>query len=56
MHEVKVYDSAGLLKKVISVKSLNKREDEKADSPHLFRRNKRGPKPRTATVKTQAKV
>ena len=47
MHEVKVYDSAGKLKKVISVNSLNKREDQKAESPNLFRKNKR-----TATTKT----
>lgn len=56
MHEVKVYDSTGTLKKVISVQALSKREDKKADSPHLFRKNKRGPKPRTASAKAQAKV
>ena len=56
MHEVKVYDSAGKLKKVISVNTLNKREDRKAESPDLFRKNKRNSKARTAVPKTQAKA
>ncbi len=51
MHEVKVYDNAGNLKKVISVKTLNKREDQKAESPYLFRRNKRNPKSETGSPK-----
>lgn len=56
MHEVKVYDSAGQLKQVIPVKTLNKRADQKAEFPGLFRKNKRNSKPRTVTLKTQAKV
>ena len=56
MHEVKVYDSAGKLKKVISVNTLNKREDRKAESPDLFRKNKRNSKARTAVPKTRAKA
>ena len=56
MHEVKVYDSAGKLKKVISVNSLNKREDRKAEFPDSFRKNKRNSRLRTAVPKTLAKV
>ena len=56
MHEVKVYNSAGKLKKVIPVKTLNKREAKKAEFPDLFRKNKRNYKPRTAVPKRQAKV
>lgn len=52
MNEVKVYDGAGKLKKVITVKSLNKREDEKAESPDLFRKNKRSFKSGSSTSKT----
>jgi len=56
MHEVKVYDSAGKLKKVIPVKTLNKREDRKAEFPDLFRKNKRNSRARTASPETQAKA
>ena len=56
MHEVKVYDSAGKLKKVISINTLNKREDRKAEFPDLFRKNKRNSKLRAAVPKMQAKV
>jgi|TARA_Y100000031_G_scaffold136198_1_gene160069 hypothetical protein len=56
MHEVKVYDSAGKLKKVIPVKTLNKREDQKAESPGLFRKNKRNSKVWTAAPKTQVRA
>lgn len=57
MHEVKVYDSAGNLKKVIPVKTLNKREDRKAESPDLFRKNKRNYKAGgTITPKAKAKA
>lgn len=45
MHEVKVYDSAGKLKKVISSRQLSIREDKKSESPSLFRRDKRAGKP-----------
>ena len=36
MHEVKVYDSSGNLKKVISVKTLTKRSDQQINSPSLY--------------------
>lgn len=45
MNEVKVYDSAGKLKKVISVNQLNIREKNLMDTPSIFRRNKRTIKP-----------
>ena len=38
MHEVKVYDSAGNLKKVISVKKLNERSDEMFRTPSLYQK------------------
>ena len=41
MHEVRVYDSTGLLKKVISKKKLDARSIIQLESPHLFLRNKR---------------
>lgn len=44
MHEVKVYDSSGKLKKVISTKSLNIRSNKQLEDPSLFLRNKRGRK------------
>lgn len=56
MHEVKVFDSDGKLKKVIPVKTLNKREDQKAEFPGLFRKNKRNVKTQTAVPKTQARA
>lgn len=42
MHEVKVFDSSGKLKKVISVKSLQKRSLEIIEKPSMFRK-KGGP-------------
>ncbi len=42
MHEVKVYDSSGNLKKIISVKTLTKRSDQQIQSPSLY--NKKGRK------------
>ena len=41
MHQVKVYDGSGNLKKVISVKTLNKRFDKLMENPSLFRKNRR---------------
>ena len=38
MHEVKVYDSSGNLKKVISVKALTKRSDQQIQSPPYITR------------------
>lgn len=56
MHEVKVYDSSGKLKKVISVKRLNIRSKQQLESPSLFKKNKRTGKPLVKPVKTKAKV
>jgi len=52
MHEVRVYDKAGKLKKVISEKTLTKRSDLQIQSPSLFRkqgRKKKEPTPLTET-------
>lgn len=55
MHEVKVYDSSGKLKKVISINTLNKRENQQMENPSIFKRNKRfgrlGGKPSKAPEK-----
>jgi hypothetical protein len=56
MHEVKVYDSAGKLKKVIPVNTLTERENRKTEFPDLFRKNKKNSRSRTAVPKAQAKV
>ena len=45
MHEVKVYDSSGKLKKVISVKALTKRSDQQINSPSLYIKKGRKAKP-----------
>jgi hypothetical protein len=44
MHEVKVYDSSGKLKKVISIKLLNIRSMKQLETPSLFQKKKRGRK------------
>jgi len=41
MHEVKVYDSSGNLKKVISVQALNIRSKQQMEVPSLFRKSKK---------------
>ena len=56
MHEVKVYDSSGKLKKVISTQTLNIRSKKQLETPSMFLRNKRGRKPWAKSPKTQAKV
>ena len=45
MHEVKVYDSSGKLKKIISVKALTKRSDQQINSPSLYIKKGRKAKP-----------
>jgi len=45
MHEVKVFDSSGNLKKVISVKSLNKRTEKQINSPSFYNKKGRKVKP-----------
>ena len=49
MHEVKVFDATGNLKKVISVKALNKRTDKQINSPSFY--NKKGRKVRNHSFK-----
>ena len=56
MHEVKVYDSSGNLKKVISVKSLNIRSKKQMEVPSLFRKNKRTGRPPVKPANSQAKA
>ena len=56
MHEVKVFDSSGKLKKVISTQTLNIRSKQQLETPSMFLRNKRGRKPWAKSPKTQAKV
>jgi len=41
MHEVKVYDRSGKLKKVISINALNRRENQQIDNPSIFSKKKR---------------
>ena len=41
MHEVKVYDDSGNLKKIISVKALQKRSDRLIETPSLVRKSGR---------------
>ena len=42
MHEVKVYDNSGKLKKVISINALNIRSKQQLETPAMFKRNKKG--------------
>ena len=55
MHEVRVYDSSGDLKKVISVKALSKRSDKQLEFPDLFVKNKRGIRSRVSPPKVRTK-
>ena len=48
MHEVRVYDNSGKLKKVISVKELNKRAELQVQSPALFKKSR--PTAKTETL------
>ncbi len=41
MHEVKVYNSAGVLKKIISEKKLILRSQKLLETPSIFKRKKR---------------
>ena len=45
MNEVKVYDSSGKLKKVISANQLNIREKMMYETPSIFKRDKRTGRP-----------
>lgn len=53
MHEVKVYDRSGKLKKVISVKALNIRSTKQLETPSIFRNNKRAGRPWAKSPKIQ---
>ena len=44
MHEVRVYDDSGKLKKIISVKELRKRAELLVESPMMFKKNNPGEK------------
>ena len=41
MHQVKIFDDSGNLKKIISVKSLQKRSDRIIETPALIRKSGR---------------
>jgi hypothetical protein len=57
MHEVKVNDSLGKLKNVISTQTLNIRSKQQLETPEMFFGNKRGRKPWSiSTNKNQTKV
>jgi hypothetical protein len=56
MHEVKVYDSFGKLKKVISTKTLNIRSKQQLETPAMFLRYKKGRKPWSKSTKSQTKA
>ena len=47
MHEVKVFDAFGNLKKVISVKTLKKRTEKQINSPSFYNKKGRKVKPLT---------
>lgn len=53
MHEVKVYDSTGKLKKVISKITLNAREQQQIDDPSIFTKSKKFGKLGGKPVKTR---
>ena len=58
MHEVRVYDSSGALKKVISEKTLKARADRQALFPGGYAKGKKKAKPQIIPAKksTQAKL
>ena len=52
MHEVKVNESLGKLKKVISTQTLNIRSKQQLETPEMFLRNKMGRKPWSKSTNT----
>ncbi len=54
IHEVKVYDSSGKLKKVISQKTLRRRSDKLFQNPTLLSKPMRGRKKRVPTVELES--
>ena len=55
MHEVKVYDRSGKLKKVISINALNRRENQQIEDPSIFSKKKRFGRLGGKPVKNQEK-
>ena len=55
MHEVKVFDSSGKLKKVITVKALAVRSQKQIEDPSKFMKNKGVGRPRGKVAKIQEK-
>ncbi len=54
IHEVKVYDSSGKLKKVISKKTLRRRSDKLFQNPTLLSKPTRGRKKQVPTVELKS--
>ena len=55
MHEVKVYDNSGKLKKVISINALNIRSKQQLETPAMFKSNKKGRMPWSKSPESTAK-
>jgi hypothetical protein len=55
MHEVKVYDNSGKLKKIISINALKIRSKQQLETPAMFKRNKKGLKPWSKSPESTAK-
>ena len=55
MHEVKVFDSSGKLKKVITVKALAVRSKKQLEDPSRFMKNGGAGRPRKRVAKNQEK-
>ena len=56
MHEVRVYDSSGALKKVISEKTLKARADRQVLFPGGYAKNKKKSKPQTLPAKKTSRA
>lgn len=56
MFEVKVYDSSGNLKKVISEKALTKRSDKQIHFPSLYKKGRKKGQMPVKPAKSPAKV
>ena len=54
IHEVKVYDSSGKLKKVISQKTLSRRSDKLFQNPSLLSKPMRGRKKQPSPVELES--
>ncbi|MBT3510155.1 MAG: hypothetical protein HN472_11515 [Nitrospina sp.] len=55
MHEVKVYDNSGKLKKVITSHALEIRSQQQIETPSIFLRNKKGSMPWAKSSKSTVK-